>query len=380
MDVRRRKLEMVREKRQPVVSDGRQMDNLRVFHEVARVLTSNLELKPLLRAILSKMEEFFGPEGWSLLMVDESTDELYYALSASETEPVGGKRRIKMGEGIAGYVAKSGNPLVIPDVYADRDWARFAQQHPELHLQSIACLPIRHGGHTLGVLQLHNSKLDLLPDSSIAFLRVLCDYAAIALQNARHVDLIQHLSITDDCTGLFNSRHLYTLLEAEIAEARSSRVVSIRPEFSLLFFDLDHFKSVNDTHGHLVGSRLLAEIGNLIKRSLGPNHAGFRYGGDEFVALLRGLDKQRAKDLALQLRESLLAARFITGTDGNLSLSVSASFGLATYPEDGDSLQSIVRSADAMMYVAKAEGRNRLAIADPNKPTEFAQPKTSRHA
>lgn len=371
---------MVREKRQLVVSDSRQMDNLRVFHEVARVLTSNLELKPLLRAILSKMEEFFGPEGWSLLMVDESTDELYYALSASESEPVGGRKRIRMGEGIAGYVAKSGNPLVIPDVYADRDWAKFAQAHPELHLQSIACLPIRHGGRTLGVLQLHNSKLDLLPDSSIAFLRVLCDYAAIALQNSRHVDLIQHLSITDDCTGLFNSRHLYTLLETEIAEARSSRVVSIRPQFSLLFFDLDHFKSVNDTHGHLVGSRLLAEIGNLIKRALGPNHAGFRYGGDEFVALLRGLDKAKALELATSIREDLLAARFITGTNENLALSVSASFGLATFPEDGDTLQSIVRSADAMMYVAKARGRNCIAVADANSPTEFAQPKTSRHA
>ena len=114
------------------------MDNLRVFHEVARVLTSNLELKPLLRAILSKMEEFFGPEGWSLLMVDETTDELYYALSASESEPVGGKKRIRMGEGIAGYVAKSGNPLVIPDVYADRDWAKFAQAHPE-HWACCSC-------------------------------------------------------------------------------------------------------------------------------------------------------------------------------------------------------------------------------------------------
>ena len=133
MDVRRRKLEMVKEKRQLVVSDSHQMDNLRVFHEVARVLTSNLELKPLLRAILSKMEEFFGPEGWSLLMVDEATDELYYALSASESEPIGGKRRIKMGEGIAGYVAKTGNPLVIPDVYADRDWASFEQTQQELH-------------------------------------------------------------------------------------------------------------------------------------------------------------------------------------------------------------------------------------------------------
>lgn len=353
------------------------MDLLRVFHEVARVLTSNLELKPLLRAILSKMEEFFGPEGWSLLMVDDATGELYYALTASESSGVTqGRKRLKMGEGIAGYVAKTGNPLVIPDVSADRDWARFAQQHPELNLQSIACLPLRHGGRTLGVLQLHNSKLDLLPDSSIAFLRVLCDYAAIALQNARHVDLIQHLTITDDCTGLFNSRHLYTLLEQEIAEAQKTN--STRPHFSLLFFDLDHFKSVNDTHGHLVGSRLLAEIGNVVKRSLGPDHSGFRYGGDEFVALLRGLDKVAAREVALQLRETLLGERFLTAD--KLSLAITASFGLATFPEDGDTLQSIVRSADAMMYVAKAEGRNRLAVADPNKPAELPRPKTSRHS
>jgi diguanylate cyclase (GGDEF)-like protein len=76
----------------------------------------------------------------------------------------------------------------------------------------------------------------------------------------------------------------------------------------------------------------------------------------------------------------LLATRFITGTNENLSLTISASFGLATFPEDGDTMHSIIRSADAMMYVAKAEGRNRLAVADPNKPTEFTTLKTSRHA
>ncbi len=97
--------------------------------------------------------------------------------------------------------------------------------------------------------------------------------------------LIQELTITDDCTGLFNARHLYTMLE---------EVVGKRKEFSLLFVDLDRFKSVNDTHGHLIGSRLLAEVGNLMRRSLGPANAAFRYGGDEFVALLPGMGKAAA--------------------------------------------------------------------------------------
>lgn len=357
------------------------LDTLRVVHEVARALTSNLELNDVLRAIIGKMQEFFGPEGWSLLLVDEDKGELYFALSATENNAGGGKRRIKLGEGIVGYVASTGKPLVIPDVTKNPEWASFAAKHPELHLHSIACLPIRHGGHTLGVLQLHNAKLDQLPDSYTTFLRVLCDYAAIALQNARYVDLIQKLTVTDDCTGLFNSRHLYTLLEQEIeGDSRNRGAGPSTSQFSLVFFDLDHFKSVNDTNGHLVGSRLLAEIGNLVKRALGPDHAGFRYGGDEFVVLLRGLDKVSATELASELREKLLAETFITGGKENLSLKITASFGLATFPEDGNTLQTIVRSADAMMYVAKHRGRNQLAVAKPGENPEFSQPKTSRHS
>jgi diguanylate cyclase (GGDEF)-like protein len=251
-----------------------------------------------------------------------------------------GDLRLKPGEGIAGYVAATGNPLVVADISADPDWSRYAKAHPELNLRSIACLPIRHGDRTLGALQLNNSKLDLLPESSIAFLRVLCDYAAIALENARRVKLIHHLSITDDCTGLFNARHLYTLLEQEITDhvAKSAfRVVTImKPHFSLLFLDLDYFKRVNDRHGHLVGSRLLAEVGNLLKRLLGPDHAAFRYGGDEFVAILRGLDKPAATEFSRRVLEQLSQTRFLTGE--GLSLSITASLGLATFPQDGSTL------------------------------------------
>src|SRR6202020_3611828 len=135
--------------------------------------------------------------------------------------------------------------------------------------------------------------------------------------------LIQELTITDDVTGLFNARHLYTMLDEQVA---------LGQVFSLMFVDLDHFKTVNDTHGHLIGSRLLAEIGGLLKRSLGPNNSAFRYGGDEFVALLPGMGKSAASGTTMALREDLRSARFLEGA--GLSLSVSGSFGLATYPED----------------------------------------------
>ena len=339
----------------------RQMENLRVFHDVARALTSTLELEPLLHTIMTKMAEFFGPERWSLMLVDEEANELYYALSAGMNSDRLETLRVKMGDGVAGWVAETGNPLVVPDVRLDKHWSRFAKQHPDLHLRSIACLPIRCGERTLGVMQLHNSSLDLLPEYSISFLRVLCDYAAIALQNARHVKLIHHLSITDDCTGLFNSRYLYTQLEAQISEASNPQVIPIHPHFSLVFLDLDRFKNINDTHGHLIGSRLLAEVGGLLKRTIGPQHAAFRYGGDEFVTLLRGLDKADATILVRHLRQQLNESRFLTGE--GLSIAVSASFGVATYPQDGATLHGIIRSADTMMYRVKNSTRDDIAVA-----------------
>jgi len=369
------------DRRQLATIDSRQMESLRVFHEVARALTSNLELDSLLRSIMAKMEEFFDPEHWSLLMFDEETSELYYALSAGVDDSLLSDLRLAPGEGIAGYVAATGIPLVVPDISADPDWSRYAAAHPELNMKSIACLPIRHGDRTLGILQLNNSELDLLPESSIALLRVLCDYAAIALENARHVKLIQHLSITDDCTGLFNARHLYTLLEQEIVQhiaVSASRVVTIvQPHFSLLFLDLDHFKSVNDRYGHLVGSRLLAEIGNVLKRTIGPDHAAFRYGGDEFVALLRGVDKPAATDLASRVLDALTHTEFAAGH--GLSLSMTASLGLATFPQDGASLHELIRAADTMMYTAKENGRNQLVVANSNAPAIHPTPSTSRH-
>jgi diguanylate cyclase (GGDEF)-like protein len=346
----------VAEKRQFAVIESRQMDHLRVFHEVARALTQTLELEEILQTIMEKMAQFFGPERWSMLMVDDEAQQLYYAIAVGEDAESLRGLRVPLGEGVAGWVASTGNSLVVPDVALDAQWSAFSRAHPELKIQSIACVPVRSGDKTLGVIQLLNSKLDLLSEYSISFLRILCDYAAIAIQNARSVTLIHQLTITDDCTGLFNARHLYTLLDEQVELSAAHK----EHQFSLLFVDLDHFKQVNDTHGHLVGSRLLAEVGNLMKRSLGATNACFRYGGDEFVALLPGLGKQAAIDATMRLWEDLRSARFLTGQ--GLSLALAGSFGLATFPEDGNSVQAIIRSADTMMYNAKTT-RDNVSVA-----------------
>ena len=347
----------VKQRRQFEVIESRQMDHLRVFHDVARTLTTTLELEEILLAIMDKMANFFGPERWSLLMIDEEAKDLYYAIAVGEDSDSLRGLRVPLGQGVAGWVASTGNPLVVPNVSLDPHWSTFARNHPDLNIHSIACVPIRSGENTLGVIQLLNSKLDLLSEYSISFLRILCDYAAIAIQNARSVNLIQTLSITDDCTGLYNARKLYNMLDEKVKLTQAGKPLP----FSLMFVDLDHFKSVNDTHGHLVGSRLLGEVGNLLKRQIGPEHAAFRYGGDEFVVLLSCADKAAAAGMTHALCDGLRNHSFLTCD--NLALRITGSFGLATFPEDGDSVHTILRAADSMMYEVKNTTRDDVAIA-----------------
>ena len=361
----------MKQRRQFEVIESRQMDHLRVFHDVARTLTTALDLEEILLAIMDKMANFFGPERWSLLMIDQEANDLYYAIAVGEESSSLRGLRVPLGQGVAGWVAATGNPLVVPNVSLDPHWSTFARNHPDLNIHSIACVPIRSGENTLGVIQLLNSKLDLLSEYSISFLRILCDYAAIAIQNARSVELIQKLSITDDCTQLFNARKLYTMLEEKVTIPKGGKSVP----FSLLFIDLDHFKSVNDKHGHLVGSRLLGEVGSLLKRIAGPDNAAFRYGGDEFVVLMSCANKAAAAELTHRLCDGLRSYSFLNG-DG-LALRLTGSFGLATFPEDGDSVHTILRAADSMMYEVKNSTRDDVAVAGETRVMAAVKPSKS---
>jgi GAF domain-containing protein len=241
----------------------RQVQELSVFHDVAKALTSSLNLDSVLQTIMQKMAEYFRPDTWSLLMVDDTTDELYFAIAVGPAADSLKSLRLKMGEGIAGWVAKHGESLIVPDVYKEPRFAKRIDEMTKWQTKSVICVPLRAKHRSLGVIQLINCPMETFGDNEMFFLNALCDYAAIAIDNARAVERIQELTITDDCTGLYNARHLYKTLEAEVY--RSAR---FGHEFSVIFIDLDHFKAVNDTHGHLVGSKLLAEVGYVIKSHL----------------------------------------------------------------------------------------------------------------
>jgi len=334
----------------------RQSQELNIFHDVAKALTSSLDLDSILQTIMEKMAEYFRPDTWSLLMVDEEHNELYFAIAVGDAAEALKDVRLKVGEGIAGWVAKNGEQLIVPDVYTDPRFAKRIDEVTQWETRSIICVPLNSKHRVLGVIQLVNVDMKGFSDQEIFFLHALCDYAAIAIENSRAVEKIQELTITDDCTGLYNARHLYKTLETEVY--RSSR---FGYEFSVLFIDLDHFKQVNDTHGHLIGSKLLAEIGYLIKAQLRLIDYAFRYGGDEFVVLLPQTGKDQALNVAKRLRDQLRVTNFCK--EEGLNLNVRASIGLATYPHDAKSPHDVIRQADEMMYLVKNTSRDNIGIA-----------------
>ena len=325
------------------------LDDLLVFHQVARSLTSSFDLDTILRTIVGHMERFIEADLWTLLMLDEARQELYYAIAAGGKQSSLKNLRVKVGEGVAGWVVQHGETLLVPEAEND---PRVKQEHgAKLNtVRSVIALPLRGRKGTHGVIEIFNPRPDQLTDYSIAFLHILADHAAIAIENARDVARIQQLTITDDTTGLYNVRYLYEVLGREL-----ERCKGLKLPVSVAFLDLDHFKLVNDKHGHLVGSELFSRAGKRLQELSRKQDWCFRYGGDEFVILMPETGVEAALAQATALNRALMKTKF--QMKNGPELRVSASVGVATAPVDGAAVHAIIGSADTRMYWVKANGR-----------------------
>ena len=167
---------------------------------------------------------------------------------------------------------------------------------------------------------------------------------------------VQSLAYVDDATGLYNTRYLSTILDREILQNEQTG-----QSFAVLFIDVDKFKSVNDTHGHLIGTKLLNALGAQLKKYVRGSDTVFRYGGDEFVAVLSPADLQTAQMVAERIRQSVEASVFLReeGVDVRFTVSI----GVALYPDHAQSKKTVIEAADQAMYSAKKTSRNCVYLA-----------------
>lgn len=335
----------------------RRNDELETMVELGKALTATLDLGEVLNAVMTSVCQTIKASTWSLLLLDERSQELIFEVVVSPAaERLKGKR-LPVGRGIAGWVATHGQSLLLPDVRQDDRYSAEYDKDNLFTTRSIACVPLRSAENIIGVIELINPFDEGFVDEDLLLLSTIADFAAIAIENARNYQRIQQLVITDDLTGLYNARHMSKLIEIEV-----ERAGRYNKEVSLVFIDLDFFKMVNDTHGHLIGSLLLSEFGEFLQKKIRKIDFAARYGGDEFVLVLPETSKSGALVLCNHLIDGLRQHQFLADT-GIPMTQLTASLGIATFPEDAANKEELVSKADQAMYFVKEHTRNGVHCA-----------------
>jgi diguanylate cyclase (GGDEF)-like protein len=319
--------------------------------EIGKAITSTLNMEQILKIIMQRISELIRAKNWTLYLLDPETQELCFELVVGLEREMLANTRMKLGEGIVGTAALTGEAILVPE-NAQHD-PRFSKRVDDMTgftTKSLICLPLKVQDSVIGAIEIVNPEDPFLFDeSSMPVLSFLADYVSIAITNARNHMRIQTLAITDDVTGFYNTRFLHDYLAKLIEQ---DQVVS------LAFLDLDDFKKVVDTYGHLMGSKMLREVAVVIASQLDCDDRLVRYGGDEYVVIMEAQDKQSALEKMKDVRQEISQSRFLQSE--GFEIKITASCGIASYPQDAADMGQLLQMADGALYSSKELGKNSI--------------------
>jgi diguanylate cyclase (GGDEF)-like protein len=329
--------ETIRELRQTV-------QKLLVFDSLGKTLTSSLDLSEILKIVVEKLGTLLECRYFALVLLDDDANEFYFEFpkDLEDSNVV-----FSHGRGILGRALERGRGELVVEPTLDPVFDAVIDGVIVPKPSSIITLPIMTKGSVLGLLAFFREEnYPPFTTENFRFLETFNDYFAIAVENARNYRKVQELTISDDLTKLYNSRYLHLVLQREISSCER-----YKEDLSLVFIDLDNFKSVNDQFGHMVGSQLLREFGEFLLSTIRLSDVAIRYGGDEFVLVLPRTSKKEAIQLVTRSRENLHSHVFLKAK--HLNIKITASFGISSYAEDGKTLDDLITAADKAMYIVK---------------------------
>ena len=367
-----------------------QLERFLERHKAGLSLRSDVDLDLVLRQILQKAYEFVPSESGSILLDDpfrkvasRRDNELVFIATFGDASANLVGQRLSAQHGIVGRVYESGTPYLSEDAQKDQYFYSNIDEQIGHTTHSIVAVPIYIGKHVCGVLELINRREGkTFTRRDMTLLEIFAGYTSFTLQNALDAKRAHELAKKDDLTGLYNDRWFHVRLTETMAGARKSGKSAV-----LLFLDLDHFKIINDCHGHLAGSQVLREIGFLLKRIVNaPEATVARYGGDEFVLVLPDTSIEDALAVCEEIRRTVEATVFLAREWGfnmqalHLRGILSVSIGIAPYVPDPNSTVAVeiekgelLRRADAAMYRAKSLGKNQSVVWDDSQMAAHTQ-------
>jgi len=328
-------------------SEHRRARELEALRETVRDITAELELPKLLQALVERATSLLACTGGELALYDEEHQRLIVTLSLNLDVDYTGMI-MDLGEGVMGRVAQTLEPMVVENY---THWDQRIPAYDGSVLSTVFAAPLLVGKRLLGVIGVGSTDPNRrISQSDLNLLNLFAQQAAIAVENARLFDEIQTQAITDELTGLYNRRGLFEIGQREIERAeRHDRPISV------LLFDIDHFKLVNDHHSHAVGDQVLRHLASLCRTSLRKTDILGRYGGEEFAIILQETGPDRAFIIAERFRRAVQSSQVETAR-GQLKITISCGVTSArgAIPE----LRVLLDQADTALYAAKQAGRN----------------------
>ena len=334
---------------------------LRVFQ---RALRGRVERRDALIDIVRGVNATLEPQKIAEVIVDRAATWVPAPCWAVVSADLSGELSVLADRGLT--------PDMGPAVYAIATWVMHRNQEfvtadltrdtrvSDPAVGAVVAFPLSCRGRRVGALvaldRQPSTREPRMAVSMLRAVRILLEPASVALDNALLLKRAEALSVTDDLTHLYNSRYLNLVLRRETKRASRSG----RP-LSLLFIDLDGFKAVNDTHGHLFGSRALVEAAAVIRSSARETDVVSRFGGDEFALVLPDTGAEGAFAVGERIRERIAAHKFLA--EDRLDLHLTASVGVATLPDVAASSEELVQAADKAMYQVKDSGKNGIQAA-----------------
>ncbi len=321
---------------------------VQALHEISQAVGRLLNVSETLSLLADKMGDLVPHDACAIYLMDSNNQALtaYHACGRAGERMSG--LRVRVGEGVAGWVAANHRSLV--NVSPAPDF----RDHGDLRSEFSSCMavPLILDKNVVGVISLYGTESNSFRPNHLRLMENVAPHAATAISNAVIYDETKEDAYTDLLTGLPNLRYFDVFVEQELKRARHSAY-----PVTIVMMDLDHFKAINDTLGHKTGDRVLIEISHVLRNQMRKSDTCVRYGGDEFIGVLPGADQAASRVVMKKIQDAIDNHEIQLG-DGR-QVQVGISLGAAVFPQDGQRLEELIVAADQRMYQNKTERSQR---------------------